>query len=182
MKKFDIYLQNVRIRKAAAFIREGDRVLDIGASDGELFQRVAKISEGVGIEPHVTQKISRDRYTLLPGYFPEALQDDRKFDAVVMLAVVEHIPVETLKQMAVAIESRLNPAGRLIITVPDPKVDKILEVLLKFKIIDGMDVDEHYGYDFHQTESIFAVGQMSLLKKKKFQLGLNNLFVFEKSK
>jgi len=89
MKKLDIYLQNVRISKAAPFIREGARVLDIGCSGGELFDNVSKISGGVGIDPLVKQKTQHENYTLLPGYFPDALGDVEPFDAVTMLAVVE---------------------------------------------------------------------------------------------
>ncbi len=181
MKKLDIYLQNVRISKTEPFIREGARVLDIGCSGGELFDNISKISSGVGIDPHVEQKTQRNNYTLLPGYFPDALEDDKKFDAVTMLAVIEHIPMEILKKMSIDIDRHLTPGGRLIITVPDPKVDKILDVLMAIKVIDGMDVDEHYGYDISKTEDIFTgSSSMKLIHHSKFQLGLNNLFVFEK--
>jgi len=53
---------------------------------------------------------------------------------------------------------------------------------MTLKMIDGMDVrDEHYGYDTTKTEDIFTSdSSMRLIHHSKFQLGLNNLFVFEK--
>jgi hypothetical protein len=73
----------------------------------------------------------------------------------------------------------LKPKGRVIVTVPSPQVDYILEILLKLKLIDGMSLEEHYGFKPSDTEIIFSKG-FKLIKKKKFQLGLNNLYVFEK--
>ena len=74
----------------------------------------------------------------------------------------------------------LNKNGRIIITVPSPQVDSILSVLQRFKIVDGMSVDEHYGFDPSQTETLFMEPKFKLIHKESFQLGLNNLFVFEK--
>jgi predicted SAM-dependent methyltransferase len=96
------------------------------------------------------------------------------------LAVLEHIPTAQQSQLALNCHNYLLPKGRLIITVPSPQVDQILEILLKLKLIEGMSLEEHYGYKPEDTERIFAAPLFSLLHKEKFQLGLNNLFVFEK--
>ena len=74
----------------------------------------------------------------------------------------------------------LVPGGKLIITVPSPQVDQILEILLKLKLIEGMSLEEHYGYKPEDTEHIFAAPLFKMVKKEKFQFGLNNLFVFER--
>ena len=50
MKHLDRILQLWRIRKAAAFIRRGDRVLDIGCAYGTLFHFVPDLGESVGVE------------------------------------------------------------------------------------------------------------------------------------
>jgi hypothetical protein len=75
----------------------------------------------------------------------------------------------------------LKPNGRLIITVPSPMVDHVLKVLKFLRLIDGMSLEEHHGFEVHQTTAIFPAKDFRLVKRKRFQLGLNNLFVFERN-
>lgn len=63
-----------------------------------------------------------------------------------MLAILEQIKPGDHVIMAKEIFNRLEPEGKLIITVPSPFVDVILDVLMFFKLIDGMETDEHYGF------------------------------------
>jgi hypothetical protein len=44
-----------------------------------------------------------------------------------------------------------------------------------------MSLDEHYGFDPGRTEAVFAPPAFRLAARRRFQLGLNNLFVFERS-
>jgi hypothetical protein len=44
-----------------------------------------------------------------------------------------------------------------------------------------MALEQHYGYQPGQTGTLFAVGGLELVRAHKFQLGLNNLFVFRKT-
>lgn len=181
MKALDRYLQKVRINKARPFIRKGDTVLDIGSVDGVMFDAwEGHISHGFGIDPTLESKVEKPLYTLIPGYFPEVSPPGILFDAITMLAVLEHIPTKQQQELAMHCFNYLKPGGRVIITVPSPQVDAILDVLSALKLIDGMSLEEHYGFDPSQTEKIFNASQFRLLAKKKFQLGLNNLFVFEK--
>lgn len=41
-------------------------------------------------------------------------------------------------------------------------------------------LEEHHGYRVEQTTAIFPAKSFRLLRRKGFQLGLNNLFVFER--
>jgi hypothetical protein len=43
-----------------------------------------------------------------------------------------------------------------------------------------MSMHEHYGFDPVDTLRIFSAPRFSLVGHRRFQLGLNNLFVFEK--
>lgn len=180
MKTLDRYLQNVRITKAKKYIRRNDSVLDIGSVDGVMFNKWKDlISYSYGIDPILKQEIKTEHYTLLPGKFPEDIPENLKFDAITMLAVLEHIPKDVQEKMSQGFYDLLKPKGRIIITVPSPHVDNILKVLLKLKLIDGMSLEEHYGFKPSDTEILFSKG-FKLIKRKKFQLGLNNLYVFEK--
>ncbi len=181
MKAIDRYLQKVRIRKAKQFVRKNDSVLDIGSVDGVMFEAWnGFIKKGIGVDPTLTQIISKENYTLYPGYFPEACPKNETFDAITLLAVLEHIPTNQQKSLAENCFQYLNKNGRLIITVPSPQVDHILEILTKLKLIDGMSLEEHYGFEPKHTPEIFSQPLFKLTHKSSFQLGLNNLFVFEK--
>jgi 2-polyprenyl-3-methyl-5-hydroxy-6-metoxy-1,4-benzoquinol methylase len=181
MKKLDVYLQDVRIKKAGKFIRKGDSVLDIGTHDGVIFRKLNKlITTGTGIDPALSQITKQDNYTLYPGYFPKACPPGITYDVITMLAVLEHLPAKEQLQLGSDCAQYLNKNGRVIITVPSPQVDRILEIFIKLRIIDGMDTDQHYGFEPENTLRIFDSRDFKLLYKERFQFGLNNLFVFEK--
>jgi 2-polyprenyl-3-methyl-5-hydroxy-6-metoxy-1,4-benzoquinol methylase len=181
MKAIDKYLQRVRINKAKSFVRKGDTVLDIGSVDGVMFEAwKGYISKGVGIDPTLTEVISTELYTLYPGYFPQACPKGETYDIITLLAVLEHIPTQQQSELARSCYDYLKPKGRLIITVPSPQVDLILEVLTKLRLIDGMSLEEHFGFEPKDTTRIFAEPRFKLIKHANFQLGLNNLFVFER--
>ena len=44
-----------------------------------------------------------------------------------------------------------------------------------------MALEQHYGFDPRETPTLFEVGGMELVKASRFQLELNNLFVFKKN-
>jgi 2-polyprenyl-3-methyl-5-hydroxy-6-metoxy-1,4-benzoquinol methylase len=182
MKLLDKYLQNIRIKKAGRFIIAGSTVLDIGSDDGILFKKLKKIKFGVGIEPKQDRNTVANNYIILKGYFPETPLPIPKFDTITLLAVLEHIPDAEQKELALSCYEVLNDKGNVIITVPSPKVDFILSVLRRLSFIDGMSLEEHYGYRVEETEKIFSAPYFKLILHKKFQLGLNNIFVFEKIK
>ena len=179
MTSIDRFIQRWRIKEAAAFLEPSDAVLDIGTADGALFTVLPYLKNGIGIDPDAeTYELNNAR--LIRGLFPQALPDDRRFDAITMLAVLEHIPVDSQKQLARDCYNRLRAKGRLIITVPSPRVDDILKLLRAMRLIHGMALEQHYGYEVDMTPDLFGSAGLRLTTSRKFQLGLNNLFVFEK--
>lgn len=182
MKAIDKYLQKVRISKAKKFIEKNFSVLDIGSVDGVMFEAwQGFISKGIGVDPTLQEVIKKDNYILYPGYFPEACPKEETFDAITLLAVLEHIPISQQEILAESCHQFLKPKGKLIITVPSPQVDIILAILTKLRLIDGMSLEEHYGFEPKHTPQIFCEPRFKLIHKSNFQLGLNNLFVFEKN-
>jgi hypothetical protein len=53
-------------------------------------------------------------------------------------------------------------------------------MLLRLGVVDGMSLEEHHGFDVNEIPEIFENGGFVLMKWRKFQFGLNNLFVFER--
>jgi SAM-dependent methyltransferase len=182
MLPIDRVLQWWRISKARPYLTPGSRVLDIGCADGELFRRIPGIKDGIGVDPDLPQpSIRLTNAILLKGLFPQALPDDRPFDVITLLAVLEHVPQERQRTLAEQCAHYLKPDGYLIITVPSPSVDSILSVLRFLRLIHGMALEQHYGFDPRETPHLFGVGGMELVKASSFQLELNNLFVFKKN-
>lgn len=181
MKALDYLLQSWRIDKARPFITRGDRVLDIGCDDGALFRQFGDvIGEGVGMDDDLDAPVETERYRLLPGRFPEDLPSDEPFQVITLMAVLEHVPEDQQAGLASACASHLAPGGYLVITTPSPLVDPILDALKWLRLIDGMSLEEHYGFEPHQTPAIFEGAGLVLVTSKRFQLGLNNLFVFQR--
>jgi len=181
VKAIDRWLQRQRIMKAAPWIPLGSRVLDVGCADGALFRQLrSKIREGVGIDSELVEHVVGDGFELVPGSFPEALTGHERFDAITLLAVLEHIPRERQADLARACAMYLMPGGRLVITVPGALVDPILAVLSFLHVIDGMALEQHYGFDPSDTPKIFEAHGFDLVKARRFQLGLNHLFVFHR--
>jgi SAM-dependent methyltransferase len=175
-------LQNWRIRKALPYIGKGDVVLDIGSADGALFKHSdvsGRVAAGVGIDPDATP-VTTDRFRMVQGSFPDDLPAGQQFGTITMLAVLEHIPTDRQPSVARSCFDRTLPGGRLVITVPGPMVDRIIDVLKTVRVIDGMSVDQHYGFDPSRTIPLFEDAGYSLAAARKFQLGLNHLYVFAK--
>lgn len=181
MKFIDRVLQNWRIRKAAKFIQNNSKVLDIGSFQGELCDLCPQINQYWGVDPKVESAQSNGKKNLVKGYFPQDLSDQNNFDAVTMLAVLEHIPSDQQPSLARSIAAALKTGGRVIITVPSPVVDKILAFLRAIRVIDGMSLEEHYGFKVDDTITLFESVGLRLMHRSFFQLGCNNLFVFERS-
>ena len=69
-----------------------DIVLDIGSYDGAMFRKlIGSYHRGVGVDPLLKSVVNEQNYILYPGFFPDALPKDQKFDCITMLAVLEHI-------------------------------------------------------------------------------------------
>lgn len=181
MKRLDYFLQRWRIRVAARVLPAPGSLIDIGAHNGEMFDHLGgRLTSGFGVEPLLEAPIQREKYCLQPGYFPAVRPPSGGWDAITMLAVLEHIPTRQQESLANACWELLRPDGLLVITVPSPLVDHILLGLRTLRLIDGMSLEEHFGFQPGDTGRIFSEPRFRLIRQKKFQLCLNHLFVFKK--
>jgi SAM-dependent methyltransferase len=179
MRVLDRVLQRWRARMARPYIPAGANVLDVGCHQGEFLASLGdRIGPSVGLDP-LAEPRTEPRYRLIrdllhiPSPFPDA-----SFDAVVMLATLEHI--RDKDPLAQECSRLLRPGGRVIITVPSHAVDTIIEWLCRLRLADGMSLEEHHGYDPRTTPDIFARFGFTLERWRRFQLGLNHLFVLRK--
>jgi 2-polyprenyl-3-methyl-5-hydroxy-6-metoxy-1,4-benzoquinol methylase len=182
VKRLDRFIRDQRIARAVRFIRPGSRVLDIGCHDGQLFRVVGPaLREGIGLDPDLAGNLEGRNYVLRPGRFPDDAPDETEtFDAVCALAVLEHIVGSERVGFATAIARLLRAGGEAILTVPAPTVDRMLDVMMRTRIIDGMEAGQHHGFQTAEVEPLFTGAGLALERHETFQLGLNHLFVFRK--
>jgi 2-polyprenyl-3-methyl-5-hydroxy-6-metoxy-1,4-benzoquinol methylase len=181
LKLLDRVLQRWRIAKAAPHIPRGARVLDVGCADGALFRVLgSRIAGGVGIDPDLPAVASGDGVRYVRGSFPRDLKTDDVFDAITMLAVFEHLDDATQQDAVAACGRLLRRDGRLVMSVPEPAVDGIVHRLARLGLVAGMAIHEHHGFAAARTPAIVTAGPFALVRHDRFQLGLNNLFVFRR--
>ena len=181
MRIADRILRQRRIDRAVEWVRAGDRLLDVGCFDRSLIDRVGdRIDSAVGIDG-VAEPSEAGSVRIERGFFPKDLEaEHERFDCITALAVLEH--VQAPDEFADACHRLLAPGGRVVLTVPHPFVDKIVDALIFLRLADGMDIDEHHGFDIDETGPIFERAGFRTVAVEAFQLGLNRLFIFEKSK
>lgn len=175
----DSLLESFRFSKAKPHVPKGASLLDIGAGDGAFLQHLhGHIHTGVGIDASLTQSVEFGVCRLVKGYFPRDFNENRTFDVITMLATVEHIAMDGLPKVADACWDYLKPGGHVIITVQHPRVEGLLNLLKKFKIVEGFSMHQHYGFDPECLPDIF--NRWQLVQKERWGFGCNNLFLFGK--
>jgi 2-polyprenyl-3-methyl-5-hydroxy-6-metoxy-1,4-benzoquinol methylase len=175
----DRFLRRWRFSKAKPFVRPGAAVLDVGCGDGAFFRYLGdRLGAGVGVEPALTEPIEEERYRVVSGWFPDSFESSERFDVITMLAVLEHFPEDVVARVPERCAELLHPGGRVVATVPAPAVDRILHVLIGLRLMVGTAVHEHHGFDPSEVPGIFRDGGYVPIVTRKFELGLNNLFVF----
>lgn len=179
MTYLDQYLQMQRIKQVMPYIEKGNRILDIGCGDGRLLRQLwPAASPHVGIDPDMPAPIQDATFQCLPIDWKAAEFHPHSFQIVTLLAVWEHIPLMEQDTLIVQIKKWLEPSGKIILTIPHPWVDQILPWLQRLHLIQGMHLEEHYGFNIHQTIPQFKKNGCQLIRHQPFQLGLNHLFVF----
>jgi 2-polyprenyl-3-methyl-5-hydroxy-6-metoxy-1,4-benzoquinol methylase len=185
MKRLDKFIRFWRVRVALNNTPKSMvNVFDIGCDDGYLLRGLIPITKRQdGVDPRLNIGPVSHNSELKKGFFPSVIQDHQmqgSYDAIFALAVFEHFSEEDIRQSATVIARMLSPVGRLIITVPHPFVDKILDALIFLHLIEGQALEEHHGFDPEALLAYFS-DSLRLVKRERFQFGLNNIFVFERS-
>lgn len=179
MRTVDRWLQLWRWSVARRWIEPGSRLLDIGCHEGKFFEFLdGRIQQGVGVDP-----LTSPRQTPRFCYLSQCLNDhldfpDATFDAITLLATLEHI--QQKEPLARECHRLLREGGRVILTVPSPRVDRIVGWFRFLRLADGMCIDQHHGFHPADTVPMFVKHGFILECEHRFQFGLNNLFVFRK--
>ena len=178
-----MFLKRYRQRAVNKYLpHRGKALFDIGCEDGNLMRTLSdRFLFVYGCDPEFPEHRESENRVYIPQGFPEAmlgLPASLRFDVFTALAVFEHMPPKEIVESGRMIASRLERGGVLVATVPSPFVDHILHLLMFFNLIDGQEAHQHYGFVPKDLIELFD-GSLRLVRHQKFQLGLNNIFVFE---
>lgn len=155
MEKF---LQNQRFKLVKGYLN-GD-VLDFGGNNGEL----APFVEG--------------DYTLVN--YDHTPMENKTFDTIVLLAVVEHIEVKDVYSIFDKFKKCLRKSGTIFLTTPTPSSEPVLNLLASIGFLDKQNIEEHKHY--WNKEDIVKLAQsagFSIQDYGKFQLGFNQFAVLK---
>ncbi len=176
-----LFLQRQRYLAALPYLR-GD-VLDLGCNTGQILECLKPGQQYVGVDSSsgVAAWWQRTRPGVefhLRNLDCDALGLGRRFDTVLMLAILEHLgrPENILSQMPEV----LQPAGRLVITTPSVLGDRIHHVGAKLGIFSRAAAEEHQAQFTEQSlRQLLSAQSLAVSHYRRFLFGGNQLCVAE---
>ena len=109
---WDLKIVRKRLPFMLKYIKDGDKILDIGASSRDLEMRIKKHRPQI-----VYKSMDIDREQFHDFYAMEEIQES--FDVIFLFEVIEHLSLEEGMRLLQRIYGLLNAGGRLILTTPN---------------------------------------------------------------
>lgn len=181
----DKFIARWRLGKVLSHINQGDKVLDFGCGSQAFFLLAAEelLSEGIGIDYDVdTRQISPKLRTIGGKYEKQLPFESASFDKIVMLAVLEHIPLDKVDSLMQEFVRILKPGGKLVFTTPTPLSKPVLEFMAyNLKIIVEAEIRDHKKY-YNKTDAqeLAQRNGLKLSSYATFQLGMNSVMTLNK--
>jgi SAM-dependent methyltransferase len=124
-------------------LRRG-RILDIGCGSYPYFLAHTAFKEKFAIDqlpPSTEEEIHWHTLDLNTG--PTLPFTDAFFDVVTMLAVAEHLEPTSLSRLLAEVHRTLKPGGRVIITTPAARADRLLRWMARLGLVSAEEINEH---------------------------------------
>lgn len=109
---WDLKIVRKRLPFMLKYIKDGEKILDIGASSRDLEMRIKKHRPQI-----VYKSMDIDREQFHDFYAMEEIQES--FDVIFLFEVIEHLSLEEGMRLLQRIYGLLNAGGRLILTTPN---------------------------------------------------------------
>lgn len=145
-------LARLRARRAEALVpaelRRG-RVLDVGCGSSPYFLSHTYFAEKHAVDqlPPAPGNGDIAWHQLDLNRAPKLPFDDGWFQVITMLAVAEHLDPAALEQLFAECRRALAPGGRLIVTTPAARADRVLRLFARIGLVSAEEIDEHkYAY------------------------------------
>lgn len=174
-------LERFRLRQAIPHISPGSSVLDIGCGRARVLKFIQPPSYlGLDVIPEVITR-NRARYPqyefALVNVEKEDVRVDRRFNVVLMLAVLEHLVQRA--EVVGRVKGLLAAGGCIIVTTPHPRGRKVLEIGSRAGVFSSESQEEHHGLmDREELRGLAARCGLHLTRYQMFLLGMNQLAIF----
>lgn len=181
----DMFICRWRSRIVRDHIRSGDTVLDFGCGFQALLLRAVQleIKLGIGLDYDAVPGRLAPNLETRQFHFKDRFEfPDRTFDQVVMLAVLEHIPLDQVDPLMAEFTRILQPGGRVLITTPTPAAKPVLEFLaFKLHLISKPEIADHrHYYSQADLQALANRHGLELSAYHKFLFGFNCFAAFTK--
>ncbi len=188
---FEPLLAHLRAQKANSLIpmhsRSG-RILDIGCGSYPYFLAHTTFKEKFSIDQsplsdHVLTQLEISSYTLNLNSQPNLPFEDDFFDAVTLLAVVEHLDPQSMARLFSEIRRTLRSGGVIVLTTPAAWSAGILNFMARVGLVSIEEIHEHvYAYTLPLIGWYFGQAgfEMNKIHFGYFEVMLNMWAVAEK--
>ena len=170
------WLRRRRLAKVAPFIH--GEILDFGCGLGELLA-VCRPATYVGYDLNRgALAAAREKYPqgVFCSDFAEIQGLGKKFDVIVMAAVIEHLedPLATLRTLT----AFMAQDGKLVLTTPHPRLRWLHEVAGSLGLLTGK-AKEHHKAFLNRSDMVRLANDLGLQlsRAELFLFGANQLFV-----
>lgn len=178
----EVFVRYLRHREVVKeLLKPKPVVLDVGCGFNYLFLSSIhnKISSGYGFDLNVADKNLKNLEIRFHKFYKTLPYPNEFFDYVTSIATFEHF--ENPEDLIYEFARVLKKGGRVILTTPSKKSEKILNLLAFFRILNPNEIKDHKDYfDPEDVELFFSKQSFRKIKVKPFELGYNILYVFEK--
>jgi SAM-dependent methyltransferase len=164
-------------RRLPAALRSG-RILDIGCGSSPYFLSHTYFQEKYAIDqlPPAPGTAGILWHQLDLNAEPRIPFADGFFQAVTLLAVAEHLDPAALERLLAEARRVLASPGRLVLTTPAARADRLLRTLARLRMVSPEEIDEHkYAYTpgllgWYFGRAGFAMERIAI---GHFELGMN---------
>jgi len=151
------------------------RLIDIGCGNNELVKTYGHNSVGVDVYDFGGEALIVEDTSNLPF-------EDKTFQSASFVACLNHIV--NRKEVLLEINRLLTRRGRVYMTMLSPAVGKLRHFLAWWDPDQherGMKHGEEMGLSTKYLRKLFNDAGFQFILRKRFILGLNNLYIFEKN-
>lgn len=178
------YLEGLRMRAIRPYVV--GQILDIGCGYGSVIRTLVPATEDyVGIDHNLV--VVQWLHKQYPAYQfltldmdSDSIQLPRKFDTVLMIAVLEHLA--TPARLIASMVGILKPSGRIVVTTPTPFGGWVHTIGGGLGVFSREAKDDHKGfYDRGSLARLFQNAGLKLVEHHYFMAGMNQLSIFQRA-